>query len=68
MSYHDLSECTLTPDERANEANRIIGMIEGFESELRPNEKQMMAMVESTGLCSIKQLFWMRDIRDRILS
>ena len=67
MSYHDLSESTLTPDERAAEADRIINMLEGFESELRPNEKSMMARVESTGTCSVKELFWLRDIALRVL-
>jgi hypothetical protein len=67
MSYHDLSECTLTPDERSAEAGRIMEMLEGYEEEFRPNEKSMMAQVESTGNCSVKQLFWLRDIKDRIL-
>jgi hypothetical protein len=67
LSYHDLSECTLTPEERSAEADRIIEMLEGYESELRPNEKDMMARVEATGACSVKQLFWLRDIKDRIL-
>ncbi len=42
-------------------------MLEGYESELRSNEKSMMAQVEATGNCSTKQLFWLRDIKDRIL-
>ncbi len=67
MSYHDLSECTLTADERCAEANRIIEMLEGYESDLKPNEKDMMAAVEAFGSCSIKQLFWLRDIKDRVL-
>jgi len=66
MAYHSLSESTLTPDERIAEANRIIEMLEGFESELRPNEKDMMAKVEAYGTCSVKQLFWLRDILGRI--
>jgi hypothetical protein len=67
MSYHDLSECTLTPDERVAEADRIIEMLEGHEGELRQNEKSMMAQVEATGNCSVKQLFWLRDISLRVL-
>ena len=67
MSYHNLSECTLTPDERSAEADRIINMLEGYESEFSQNEKSMMAQVEATGNCSVKQLFWLRDIKDRIL-
>jgi hypothetical protein len=67
MGYHDLSQCSLTPDERLAEAERIIGMMEGYEGELRSNEISMMAQVESTSSCSVKQLFWLRDIKDRVL-
>jgi hypothetical protein len=65
MSYHDLSECTLTPAERLAEAGRIIAMLEGYEDELRDNEKRMIEGLEYA--CSVKQLFWLRDIKDRIL-
>jgi hypothetical protein len=67
MGYHDLSESTLTADERIAEAERIIGMFEGFEDQLRSNEISMMARVESTSSCSVKQLFWLRDIKERVL-
>jgi hypothetical protein len=67
MSYHDLSECTLTADERLAEAGRIINMLEGYEGELKSNEQSMMASVESTGTCSVKQLFWLRDLARKIL-
>ena len=36
MSYHDLSECTLSPQERLEEAVRIMDMLENS-SELRDN-------------------------------
>jgi hypothetical protein len=42
-------------------------MLEGYESELKSNEKDMMAAVEAFGSCSVKQLFWLRDIKDRVL-
>jgi hypothetical protein len=67
VSDNDLSECTLTADERTAEANRIIGMLEGYEDDLRPNETDMMSRIEATGNCSVKQLFWLRDIKDRVL-
>ena len=67
MGYHDLSQCTLTDAERADEAAKIIEMFEGFENQLRSNEIDMMAKVESSGNCSVKQLFWLRDIKDRVL-
>jgi hypothetical protein len=67
MSYHDLSECTLTPDERYAEALRIIGILEQSQDDLRENEKDMMSKVEHYESCSVKQLFWLRDIKDRVL-
>lgn len=69
MSYHDLSECTLTPEERLREALEIIKMIEKYGSpdEIKENEQSMMTMVTDTDRCSVRQLFWLRDIKDRIL-
>jgi hypothetical protein len=69
MSYHDLSECTLTPTERLREAVEIINMIDKFGSpdEVKENEQSMMNTVVATDSCSVKQLFWLRDIKDRVL-
>lgn len=65
MSYHDLSECTLTPAERMEEAGRIIEMLAPVMDELRPNERSMIEELEYA--CSAKQLFWLRDIKDKYL-
>ena len=65
MSYHDLSECTLTDYERIVEANKIIGMLEGCE--LNNNAMSMIEQVTDTQKCSIKQLFWLRDLKDKSL-
>ena len=65
MSYHDLSECTLSPDERVQEANKIINMIEG--SDFTENELSMISQITDTQRCSVKQLFWLRDIKDKYL-
>ena len=67
MSYHDLSECTLTADERYAEACRIMNILEEYDDDLRTNEKDMMISVEKYKTCSVKQLFWLRDIKDRVL-
>lgn len=66
MSYHSLSECTLSPQERLEEAVRIMDMLENS-SELRDNERGMMNNVVKYQTCSVKQLFWLRDIKDRVL-
>ena len=65
MSYHDLSECTLTPAERLEEASRIIGMLEEVYEQLSDKEQSFVESLQSS--CSVKQLFWLRDIKDKYL-
>lgn len=68
MSYHDLSECTLSPAERLDEAGRIINMLTArTESyyQLSLKERDFIDSLQSS--CSVKQLFWLRDIKDRVL-
>lgn len=65
MSYHDLSECTLSPEERMTEANEIIDMFDL--DKLSDIENSMVMNVTSNGRCSVKQLFWLCDIKDRVL-
>lgn len=65
MTYHDLSECSLTPQERLEEACRIVSILADYMDELRPNEVKMIEGLESS--CSVKQLFWLRDIKDRVM-
>jgi negative regulator of genetic competence, sporulation and motility len=65
MSYHDLSECTLTATERLEEASRIIEMLSSLMDECSEKERRFIEGLESS--CSVKQLFWLRDIKDRIL-
>lgn len=67
MAYHDLSECSLTPDERLAEAGRIIeliAMLVDFKT-LPTNECSLIENMQSS--CSVKQLFWLRDIKDRVM-
>jgi len=65
MTYHDFSECTLSPAERLEEATRIVAMLEDYDDELKPNERSMIEGLERG--VSVKQLFWLRDIKERIL-
>lgn len=66
MGYNDLSECTLTPDERVAEANRIVSRLaNGCEDEMTPTERNFVSKMEGADYCSIKQLFWLRDINDK---
>jgi hypothetical protein len=68
MSYHDLSECTLSPAERLEEAGRIVDMLTAstetyFKLSLR--ERSFIDGLQTS--CSVKQLFWLRDIKDMVL-
>ena len=65
MSYHDLSECTLTQDERVAEKDRIIGRLAGIQDELTPKEKEFVTKMHDYNWVSVKQLFWLRDINDK---
>lgn len=67
MSYHDLSGSTLTDDERRAEADRILEMIKGNRDLLTLVETGFVDKVARGGPVSIKILFWLRDIKDRIL-
>ncbi len=65
MAYHNLSECTLTPAEHLEEAGRIIEMLADYGDELAPHETKFIYGLQSS--CSVKQLFWLRDIKDRVM-
>jgi hypothetical protein len=67
MSYHDLSECTLSQDERVAEKDRIITMLADMQDELTPKEREFITKMESYSWVSVKQLFWLRDIKDKYL-
>lgn len=69
MAYHDLSTCTLTADERRSEAVRIISIItEQIDlSQLTDNEASLFEKVDMGYPISVKQLFWLRDIKDKYL-
>lgn len=68
MSYHDLSSCTLNADERREEATRIIAILCETDQELTTKETQFVEDVGSIDVpISVKQLFWLRDIKDKYL-
>ena len=69
MSYHDLSECTLSDDERLAEAKHIAQMLSADDTIMRLSEKEydLVRKMKGANFCSTKQLFWLRDIKDRVL-
>lgn len=66
MGYNDLSQSTLTPQERRLEASKIVDRIQDCLDQMTPGERKF---VESTGCdfapVSVKQLFYLRDLNDR---
>ena len=67
MSYHDLSSCTLNAAERRAEADRILKMLEGESDSFTGIESGFIERMADNGPVSVKQLFWLRDIKDRII-
>lgn len=65
MSYHDLSECTLTHAERVEEAMRLIDILMTRYDQLSEKEQTFIESIGHT--VSVKQLFWLRDIKDRVI-
>jgi len=65
MSYHDLSESTLTNDERVAEKDKIIErLMLGF-IEVTDSERRFLLQIEHSDIVSVKQLFWLRDINNK---
>jgi hypothetical protein len=69
MSYHDLSECTLSDSERLAEADKIVAMLDAASVVMRLSDKEydFISKQRNSVYCSVKQLFWLRDIKDRVL-
>lgn len=66
MSYHDLSECTLSPEERSEEADRIIQILSLVDPDFfTKTEERFISDMISSKTVSVKQLFWLRDIKDK---
>ena len=69
LSYHDLSECTLTPDERFQEKNRILTILQRSLEPYTFTDREFKFIKEmlSAQRVSTKQLFYLRDIKDKYL-
>ena len=65
MSYHNLSECSLTVDERRAEADRLTVMIGQFQEKLTEAELDFVKRCRNGFPISVKQLFWLRDINNK---
>lgn len=70
MAYHPLAnETGGTADDRRAEADRIISMLihAGCYNQMTEKESDFVQRIESNVPVSPKQLFWLRDIKDKYL-
>lgn len=68
MGYNDLSESALTPDERVAEKDRIMSIfIDIGYSNCSQKEREFLNQMRTARFVSVKQLLYMRDIKDRCL-
>lgn len=67
MAYNDLTELTLTADERLAEAGRILRIIESDSLDnFRPHEQKFLEQMHDASFVSMKQLLWMRDLLAKV--
>jgi hypothetical protein len=52
---------------RVNEARTIVGLLEEFSEEMTSKERNFVESMQDCDDCSGKQLFWLRDIKDKYL-
>ena len=70
MGYNDLSESGMTPEDMRAEATRICDMIRPAVGDftMKQNElKFVMDIADKHKPVSTKQLFWLRDLKDKYL-
>jgi hypothetical protein len=67
MTYHSLSECTLTPDERVAEKDRILrSLLDRIApTQLTQVERSFIWRMDGAKAVSVKQIFWLRDINGK---
>ncbi len=68
MSYHDLSDSGMTASERRSEASKIFDMICDYSEKMTPAERKFVdQMGDDFAPVSHKQIFWLRDLKDKYL-
>jgi hypothetical protein len=69
MAYHPLANDTGgSPEDRRNEADRILKILEDVDAvQFTTKEDQFIGQIRDDVPVSPKQLFWLRDIKDKYL-
>lgn len=67
MSYNNLSECTLSADERVAEKDRILRMLleRTALSQMTSKEAEFIGKMDDARSVSVPQLFWLRDLNEK---
>ena len=72
MTYHPLSsDSGQSPERRVEEARALVSYLADYLEELKPHEREFVEKMEGSlnslcsSECSVKQLFWLRDLWGR---
>jgi hypothetical protein len=52
---------------RVTEARKIVEMLASVQEQMTPKEQTFVEQMDGASVCSGKQLFWLRDIKDKYL-
>lgn len=66
MGYNNLTELTLTADERLAEAGRILRIIEPDADNFPKNQQVFIEQMSSASFVSVKQLLYLRDLLAKV--
>jgi hypothetical protein len=68
MTYHPLAnDSGGDANDRINEARKIVDMIADCTEAMTPKERSFVESMDGCDSCTVKQLFWLRDIKEKYL-
>jgi len=56
-----------TEEDRVAEAHKIVSMLADLTEQMKLNEAAFVEQMDDCRSCSPKQLFWLRDLKDKYL-
>ena len=68
MTYHPLANESGGDElSRINEARETVRMLEEFNDQMSQKEQEFVEQMTDCDYCTVKQIFWLRDIKDKYL-
>jgi hypothetical protein len=67
VGYNNLSESGMSDDARKQEAVRIVTILEEHHHRMQNHESDFVNKMRTAWSVSTKQLFWLRDLKDKYL-